>query len=77
MLADMQEYDGLFWTLYGVMSLRKRGRKLRALRIQCELDLTDAEAEVTALRHRLVLIDNALRDYMLGDKQGGEADGGR
>lgn len=70
MLADMQEYDGLFWTIYGVMSLRKRRRKLRALRLQCEIELTDAEAEVIALRQRLGLIDNALRDYMLGDKQG-------
>lgn len=71
MLADMQDYDGLFWTIYGVMSLRKRRRKLRALRNQCEVDLTDAEAEVIALCQRLRLIDHALRDYMLGGKQKG------
>jgi hypothetical protein len=68
-LADMQEFGGLFWTLYGVMSPGKRRRKLRALRIQCELDVTDELAEVIALRRRLRLIDNGLRDYMLGGKQ--------
>lgn len=71
MLADMQDYDTIFWVLYGAMPVRKRLRKLRTLRAQCELDLTDAEAQVTALRHRLLLIDNAVSDYMLGGKQRG------
>lgn len=65
------EYDHLFWALYGVMPIRRRLRRLRALRQQVRLDLTDAEARLTALRHQLVLIDNALSDYMLGGKQEG------
>ena len=74
MLAGMQEqpeYDLLFWTMYGVMTPRRREKRLRALRAQALMDLTDAESQVTALRHRLVLIDNAINDYMLGGKQGG------
>lgn len=69
MLGDMQDYDTIFWVLNGAMPVRKRLRKVRTLRLQCELDLTDAEAQLTALRHRLLLIDNAISDYMLGGKQ--------
>ncbi len=65
----MKDYDTIFWIRYGAMLVRKRLRKLGVLRAQCELDLTDAEAQVTALRHRLLLIDNAVSDYMLGGKQ--------
>ncbi len=43
---------------------------LRALRSQTALDLADAELHVTALRHRLLVLDNVIRDYMLGGKQG-------
>lgn len=68
MLGAMHE-DGLIWAIYGTMDRVKRGRVLRALRRRYAADLTDAEAEVTALRHRLLLIDNALRDYTLGGKQ--------
>lgn len=73
MLAVMQEDDGLIWTLYGTHSVERRLRKLRTLRRQYRVDLTDAEAEVAALKHRLVLIDNAISDYMLAGKQ--EAEG--
>ncbi|RYY82796.1 MAG: hypothetical protein EOO15_22440, partial [Chitinophagaceae bacterium] len=66
----MQEDDELIWSIYGSMSHRKRARLLRTLRRQYRADLTDAEAEVHALKHRLLLIDNALSDYMLSDKQG-------
>lgn len=72
MLSAMHEdveYDRLFWTLYGEMSPQRRQRRLRGLRAQTLLDLTDAEGQVTALRHRLLLIDNAISDYMLGGKQ--------
>jgi|JI10StandDraft_1071094.scaffolds.fasta_scaffold96307_1 hypothetical protein len=72
MLSAMQEDDELIWSLYGSMPPRKRGRLLRTLRRQYACDLTDAEAEVHALKHRLLLIDNALSDYMLGGKQRGE-----
>lgn len=75
MLAGMQdetEYDHLYWTMYGYISVKRRLRRLRALRSQTLLDLTDAEARLTALRHQLLLIDNAISDYMLGGKQGGE-----
>jgi hypothetical protein len=71
MLGGMQEDDGLIWTLYGTHSVARRVRKLRILRRQYVADLTDAEAEVMALRHRLSVIDNAISDYMLGDKQDG------
>ncbi len=69
MLSAMQEDDALIWSLYGSVSPRKRGRLLRTLRAAYVRDLTDAEAEVVALKHRLLLIDNALSDYMLGGKQ--------
>ena len=69
MLAVMQEDDGLIWTRYGMHSVQRRLRKLRTLRREYVADLTDAAAEVTALKHRLVLIDNAISDYMLGGKQ--------
>jgi len=69
MLSAMQEDDGLIWAMYGTMGPRKRLRLLRTLRRQYACDLTDARAEVVALKHRLCLIDNALRDYMLSDKQ--------
>jgi len=69
MLSAMQEDDGLIWALYGTMSPGRRERALRALRRQYRADLTDARAEVIALKHRLLLIDNALSDYMLGGKQ--------
>jgi hypothetical protein len=54
------------------MAPRKRLRLLRTLRRQYARDLTDAKAEVIARRHRLLIIDNALSDYMLGGKQVGE-----
>lgn len=69
MLAVMQEDDGLIWAMYGTMSPGRRERALLNLRRQYRADLTDARAEVIALKHRIRLIDNALRDYMLGDKQ--------
>ncbi len=69
MLAVMQEDDALIWSVYGSMAPGKRLRLLRTLRRQYRADLTDARAEVIALRQRLRLIDNALRDYMLSDKQ--------
>lgn len=75
MLAVMQEDDGLIWTLYGTHPLGRRLRRLRALRRQYAADLTDAEAEVIALRQRIAIIDNAIRDYMLGDKQDGRGVG--
>lgn len=65
----MQEDDGLIWALYGSMSPGRRERVLLNLRRQYKADLTDARTEVAALKHRLLLIDNALSDYMLGDKQ--------
>lgn len=68
-MQDEAEYDNLFWALYGVMPIRRRVRRLRALRQQVRLDLTDAEARLTALRHQLVVLDNAIGDYMVGDKQ--------
>ncbi|HVY89656.1 MAG TPA: hypothetical protein VG942_12355 [Hyphomonadaceae bacterium] len=71
MLAAMQEDDALIWTMYGGMNLRTKVRVLRTLRRQYMADLTDAEAEVMALKQRVQLIDNAIRDYMLGVKQGG------
>ncbi len=71
MLSAMQEDDALIWSLYGSVPLGKRRRLLRTLRRQYAADLTDAEAEVVALKHRLLLIDNALSDYMLSDKQDG------
>jgi hypothetical protein len=67
----MHEDDGLVWAIYGTMPYRRRMRLLRTLRRQYAADLTDARAEVIALKHRLRLIDNALRDYMLGGKQEG------
>ena len=73
MLGGMDEhieYDTLFWTLYGHTSIPRRVRRLRALRSQTALDLADAELHVTALRHRLLVLDNVIRDYMLGGKQG-------
>ena len=69
MLADMQEDDALIWSVYGTMPYRRRLRLLRTLRRQYACELVDARAEVIALRQRLRLIDNALRDYMLGGKQ--------
>ena len=69
MLAAMQEDDGLIWVMYGTMSPGRRERALLTLRRQYCADLTDARAEVIAFKHRLRLIDNALRDYMLSDKQ--------
>jgi hypothetical protein len=69
MLADMQEDDSLIWAIYGTMPYRRRLRLLRTLRRQYACDLTDAEALVAALRQRVLLIDNALTDYMLGGKQ--------
>jgi hypothetical protein len=69
MLSAMHEDDGLTWAIYGTMPYRRRMRLLRTLRRQYAADLTDARAEVIALKHRLWLIDNALRDYMLGGKQ--------
>lgn len=51
------------------MAPGKRPRLLRTLRRQYRADLTDAKAEVIALRQRLRLIDNALKDYMLAGKQ--------
>jgi hypothetical protein len=67
----MQEDDALIWSLYGSMAPRKRLRLLRTLRRRYAADLTDAEAEVTALKHRLLILDNALADYVLIAKQGG------
>ena len=69
MLAVMQEDDGLIWAMYGTMRPGRRERALLNLRRHNGADLTDARAEVIALKHRIRLIDNALRDYMLGDKQ--------
>jgi len=69
MLSAMQEDDALIWSLYGTMSPGRRERALLNLRRQYRADLTDARAEVIALRQRLRLIDNAIRDYMLGGKQ--------
>lgn len=68
----MQECDGLFWTLYVVMSVRRQSGMQRALRIQGAVDLTGSGAEVVVLCQRLVIIDNALRGYMLVDKHGGD-----
>jgi hypothetical protein len=48
---------------------RRVGHMLRTLHRQYACDLTDAEAEVTALRHRLSVIDNAVSDYSLGGKR--------
>ena len=53
------------------MNLRTKLRVLRTLRRQYMTDLTDAEAEVVALKTMLQLIDNALNDAMLGGKQEG------
>lgn len=69
----MQEDDSLIWAMYGNMSPGRRERALLALRRQYRADLTDARAEVIALKHRLRLIDNALPDHMLGHKQEGSA----
>ena len=69
MLSGMEDEDPLVWLMLKPQTSKVRRRMLRALRHQCELDLTDAEAQVTALRHRLLLIDNAASDYMLGGKQ--------
>ncbi|HEV7692081.1 MAG TPA: hypothetical protein VGO52_14690 [Hyphomonadaceae bacterium] len=69
MLGGMQEDDGLIWAMYGTTNPGRRERALRTLRRQYASDLTDARAEVIALKHRLRLIDNALLDYMLGGKQ--------
>jgi hypothetical protein len=69
MLSAMQEDDALIWSIYGSMPLKKRLRLLRTVRRQYACDLADAEAEVIALKQRLLVIDNALRDYMLSDKQ--------
>jgi hypothetical protein len=70
MLSAMQE-GGLTWAIYGTMPYGRRLGLLRTLRRQYPADLTKARAEMIALRQRLRLIDNALRDYMLGGKQGG------
>jgi hypothetical protein len=61
----MQEDDGLSWRFDGSVAPRKRFRLLRTLRRQYAGDLTDAEAEVVALKHPLLLIDNAQSDYIL------------
>jgi hypothetical protein len=66
----MQEDDALIWSLYGSVSQRKRLRLLRTLRRQYSRDLTDAKAEVVALRQRLLLIKGAIADYTSGDKRG-------
>ncbi len=71
MLSAMQEDDALIWSLYGTMSPGRRERALLTLRRQYRADLTDARAEVLALKQRLLLLDNALSDYMLGGKQDG------
>lgn len=71
MLSGMHEDDALFWSIYGTMPWGRRLRLLRTLRRQYRADLTDARAEVVALKHRLLLVDNALSDYMLGGKQRG------
>ena len=73
-MQDETEYDHLFWTLYGCLPIRRRLRRLRALRQQVRLDLTDAEARVAALHHELVVLDNAIGDYMRGDKQRRQTD---
>lgn len=70
----MQEDDALIWSVYGSMSPRRRLRVLRTLRRQYRADLTDARAEVIALRQRLRVIDNAIRDY-LGASEDGDDDG--
>ena len=70
MLSAMQEDDGLIWAIYGTMPYRRRMRLLRTLRRQYAADLTDAEALVAALRHRLLLVYNTLSDYMHSDKHG-------
>lgn len=44
------------------MATHKRGRRLPTLHRQYAYDLTYAEAEVHALKHRPLLIDNALSD---------------
>ncbi len=68
MLSAMHE-DGLIIAVYGSIALWKRLRPLRTLRRQYRADPTDARAEVVALRQRLHVIDNAIRDYMLDGKQ--------
>ncbi len=71
MLSGMEDEDPLVWLMLKPQTSKVRRRMLRALRRQCLHDLTDAEAQVAALRHRLLLIDNAVSDYMLGGKQRG------
>ena len=58
----MQEDDELIWSIYRSMATHKRGRRLPTLHRQYAYDLTYAEAEVHALKHRPLLIDNALSD---------------
>lgn len=73
MLGGMEDEDPLIWLFLKPQPSKVRLRMLRALKRQCLQDLTDAEAQVAALRHRLLLIDNAVSDYMLGGKHGGRA----
>ena len=63
--------DDLPWIVDPKLPFRKRVAILRASRRWHEEQLGKAEARVVALETAIALIDNALRGYMLGGKQGG------
>lgn len=69
MLSAMHD---LHWLVYGMMPRKRRIPRLLRARALTEARLGELEAGVAAMKARLELIDNALSDYMLGGKQGGE-----